>query len=255
MEWEAPGLLLSVRPFGEGDALAAAFTEAQGRHLGLARGGLSRRGAATWQPGNLVQLRWVGRLADQLGSFTGELAYAAAAQAMDEPLSLAVLNAACAVADGALPEREPHPRAFALMLKLLAGLADPPRAVAALVRLEAGLLTDLGYGLDLASCAVSGVSEGLAYVSPRTGRAVSAAAAGVWAEKLLALPAFLRDPEAAADEASLAEGLRLTGHFLARDAFGVHNRPLPAARLALYDRVARLALTPLPIPPPSIIDE
>jgi DNA repair protein RecO (recombination protein O) len=225
MEWEAPGIVLSVRPFGEGDAIASTYTAEQGRHLGLAHGGLSRRRAAVWQPGNLVQLRWVGRLADQLGAITAELVHASAALALDDALSLALLNAACAVADGALPEREPHPRSFALMVQLIAGL-----------------LADLGYGLDLSRCAVTGASEDLAFVSPRTGRAVAREASGEWHHRLLPLPAFLWQRGAPAPVADLVDGLRLTGHFLARDAFGVHNRPLPPARLALYDRVVRMTV-------------
>jgi DNA repair protein RecO (recombination protein O) len=233
MEWEAPGIVLSVRPFGEGDCIASTFTAAQGRHLGLAHGGLSRRRAAVWQPGNLVQLRWVGRLADQLGAITAELVHASAAL---------MLNAACAVADGALPEREPHERSFALMVQLIAGLADPLTALPALVRWEAMLLADLGYGMDLSRCAVTGSDADLAFVSPRTGRAVARAAAGVWHDRLLPLPGFLVQPGSASSLAELADGLRLTGHFLGRDAFGAHNRPLPPARLALYDRVVRMTV-------------
>lgn len=242
MEWEAPGVVLSVRPFAEGDAIAAVFTEVQGRHLGLARGGVSRRQSATWQPGNLVQLRWVSRLTDQLGSLTAELAYPTAAHALDHPLTLALLNAICAVADGALPEREPQPRVFAGLLAMIATLADPMAALPLLARWELGLLGDLGFGLDLTRCAVTGTTVDLAYVSPRTGRAVSAPAAGLWRERLLPLPGFLRDPAMPATVADLCEALRLTGHFLARDAFGAHNRPLPPARLALYDRLVQMTV-------------
>ena len=109
MEWEAPAIVLDARPHGEGDAVAAVMTEAHGVHRGLARGGTSRARAALWQPGNLVQVRWVARLSDQLGSFTAEMVHPAAALAMDDPLALAMLSAACAVAEGAMPEREPHP--------------------------------------------------------------------------------------------------------------------------------------------------
>ncbi|MBN9509200.1 MAG: DNA repair protein RecO C-terminal domain-containing protein, partial [Alphaproteobacteria bacterium] len=152
---------------------------------------------------------------------------------------------ACAVAEGALPEREAHPRVFAGLLQLLARLAAGPPVLAEMVRWEAALLADLGYGLDLASCAVTGATAGLAWVSPRTGRAVTDVAAGAWRERLLPLPAFLHDDamrnDRVGDAADWRDGLRLTGHFLARDAFGHHHRPLPAARLALYDRVAVLA--------------
>ncbi len=244
MDWDAPSIVLDVRPYGEGDAVAGVMTEAHGLHRGLARGGAGRTGAAIWQPGNLVQVRWVGRLAEQLGSFAAELVHPAAALAMDDPLALALLSAACAVADGALPEREPHPRVFHGLLQLIAHLAqDPtlrPPLLADLVRWETLLLADLGYGLDLTACAVTGATSGLAYVSPRTGRAVTNEAAGAWTGRLLRLPGFLvgANTSAAAD---WRDGLTLTGHFLARDAFGHHHRPLPAARRMLYDRVAALA--------------
>lgn len=279
MEWDAPAIVLDVRPYGEGDALATVMTEAHGAHRGLARGGASRAQAGVWQAGNLAQVRWVARLSDQLGSFTAELIHPAAALAMDDPLALALLTSACAVAAGALADREPHPRVFAGLLGLIARLggATGAASLAELVRWEAGLLAELGYGLDIAACAVTGATENLAYVSPRTGRAVSAAAAGIWKERLLPLPGFLaRDPAlpplplagegrgegetgpaapsphpspaggSGGAFADCRDGLALTGHFLARDAFGLHHKPLPQARAMLYDRVAALALTETP---------
>ena len=240
MEWDAPAIVLDARAYGEGDAVATVMTEAHGAHRGLARGGMARGRAAVWQPGNVVQARWVARLSDQLGSLTAELVHPAAALAMEDRLALAILRAACAVAEGALPEREAHPRVFAGLLRLLAQLAAGPEAVAALVRWEAVLLADLGYGLTLGSCAVTGATEGLRWVSPRTGRAVADAAAGEWRGRLLPLPPFLLT-DAAGDPPEWRDGLRLTGHFLARDAFGHHHRPLPAARVALYDMVSSLA--------------
>jgi len=240
MEWEAPAVVLAARPFNEGDALVTVLTEHHGNHHGLARGGASRAQASTWQPGNLVQARWVARLSDQLGSMTAELVHPGAALAMDDALALAILSAACAVADGALPEREPHPRVFAGLVQLIAVLARGPDALTDLVRWEGVLLAELGYGLDLSACAVSGTTAGLAWVSPRTGRAVSDQAAGEWRDRLLRLPGFLAGGNAAT-AADWRDGLKLTGHFLARDAFGHQHRPLPPARHMLYDRVAALA--------------
>jgi DNA repair protein RecO (recombination protein O) len=240
MEWDAPGIVLDVRPYGEGDAVATVMTEAHGAHRGLARGGLSRARAAMWQPGNLMQLRWVGRLSDQLGSLTGELIHPGAALAMDDSLALAVLSAACAVAEGALPEREPHPRIFDGLLNLIAGLAEPETALPDFIRWETLVLADLGYGLDLAACAVTGAITGLVFVSPKTGRAVTEAGAGAWSSRLLPLPGFLAGASGSG-AADWRDGLRLTGHFLARDAFGHFHRPLPAARQMLYDRIAALA--------------
>jgi len=240
MDWEAPAIVLDSRPFGEADAIVTVMTEAHGVHRGLARGGASRAQAALWQPGNLAQVRWVARLSDQLGAFSGELVHAAAAQVMDDALALAMLTAACAVAEGALPERESHPRVFAGLLHLIAHLPQGAPMLEALVRWELTLLAELGYGLDLTRCAVSGEAAGLAFVSPKTGRAVTEAAAGLWKSRLLRLPGFLvgGNTEAAAD---WRDGLALTAHFLARDAFGHHHRPLPLARQMLYGRVAALA--------------
>jgi len=245
MEWEAPAIILDARPYGEADALASVMTEEHGAHRGLARGAQSRGKAALWQQGNLVQVRWVGRLSDQLGSFSAELIHPAAALVLDDALALAMLTACCAVAEGALPEREAHPAVFDGLLHLLARLPQGAAQLGELIRWEAVLLRDLGYGLDLSCCAVTGSTGNLAYVSPRSGHAVSEEGAGLWKERLLPLPALLRDGNGEpGDPAQWTDGLRLTGHFLARDVFGLRHKPLPAARMALYDRVAAMKDTP-----------
>ena len=239
MEWDAPAIILDTRPYGEGDALATVMTEQHGVHRGLAKGGASRGKAAIWQAGNMVQIRWTARLSDQLGSFSGELIHAGAAHAMQEALPLSMLTAICAVAEGALPEREPFPRIFDGLLHLIPRLPLGESLLSELIQWETVVLADLGYGLDLATCAVTGQTAGLAYVSPKTGRAVSREAAGGWAAKLLPLPGFLTG-SAQPDPTGWRDGLRLTGHFLARDAFGNQHRPLPLARTMLYDRVAAM---------------
>lgn len=252
MEWDAPGIILAVHPYGEADAVATVMTEAHGAHRGLARGGQSRSRAALWQPGNLVQARWVGRLADQLGSFSAEMIHPAAALVLDDALALAMLSSVCATADAALPERQAHPLVFDGLLHLLARLPQGALQLSALIRWEADLLTELGYGMDLSACAVTGATTGLAYVSPKTGRAVSAEGAGApaiakWADRLLPLPALLlaAPPRNAPDTATdWQAGLRLTGHFLARDVFGLQHKPLPAARIALYDRITAMMESP-----------
>ncbi len=287
MEWDAPAIVLDARPYGEGDAIVTVMTEEHGAHRGMVRGGAARAHSPTWQVGNFVQIRWTARLSDQLGNFVGETLHANAAHVMDDPMALAMLTAACAVAEGALPEREPHPQVFDGLLRLIAHLPLGAAVLADLVRWETVLLAELGYGLDLSSCAVTGETTGLAFVSPRTGRAVTAAAAGVWTARLLRLPSFLLPPgtketpsplegEGRGGGASgtgpggstpppnlgplhgpspqgegektpsptptdILDGLRLTGHFLTRDAFGQRHRPLPQARQMLYDRVAALA--------------
>lgn len=242
MEWDAPAIILATRPYGEGDTVATVMTEAHGLHRGLARGGASRGKAGTWQPGNMVQVQWTARLSDQLGSFSGELIHAGAAQAMQEAMPLAMLSAVCAVAEGALPEREPLPRIFAGLLRLIPRLPLGDALLTELIGWEMVVLSDLGYGLDLSACAVTGRTEGLAYVSPKTGRPVTREAAGEWAARLLPLPGFLVETAPSGPQ-GWRDGLRLTGHFLARDAFGLQHRPLPQARRMLYDRVAAMAAT------------
>jgi len=252
MEWEEPGILLEARPYGDADLIVSVFTQGQGLHKGLVRGGASRRQVALWQSGNLLALRWTGRLPEQLGHMTGESVQAIAPGAMEEALSLALLRAACAVAAGALPEREPHGASFAALLHLLPRIATHNATPADLVRFELTLLADLGYGLDLASCAVTGATQGLTRVSPRTGRAVSEQAAGAWRDRLLPLPAFLRpgSNDGGQEPSDWRDALRLTGHFLERDAFGHHHRPLPEARRHLYQLVeTRAAGTTAPPAP------
>jgi DNA repair protein RecO (recombination protein O) len=139
------------------------------------------------------------------------------------------------VAEGALPEREPHPLAFAGLAALLERIGEGEALAPDYVRWEVALLAELGYGLDLSACAVTGVVEDLAFVSPRTGRAVSREAARPWQDRLLPLPPFLLG-NAAVREGDIAAGLRLTAHFLARDVFGLRHLPLPPARLRLADR-------------------
>ncbi len=247
MEWSAPAIVLDARPLGEGGAVVTLLTEEHGRHAGLARGGAARAHVATWLPGNLVEARWVARLADQLGHLTGDLVHPAAALAMEDPLALSLLSSACAVAAESLPEREPHPRVFRGLVPLIAHLArGAEELLPDYVRWEILLLADLGYGLDLSRCAATGATTGLTHVSPKSGCAVSSGAASPYLDRLLPLPAFLLDDAATATPRDLADGLRLTGHFLARDACGARHRPVPPAREALTDRVASLvgAATP-----------
>jgi len=234
MEWQEPAIVLETAPYGEGDALVTVLTAGQGAWRGLVKGGNARTKTALWQPGNIISARWAARLPEQLGSFTGEMVHPAAALAMDDRLHLAILNAACALAAGALPEREPHREAFAGLARLLAGINIAGTPLPSLVLWELDLLRDLGFGLDFSTSAITGDNDRLAFVSPRTGRAVSFSAAGDWANRLLPLPPFLLDGGEPTGTECL-DGLKLTGHFLARDVFGARHQPLPPARARLYD--------------------
>lgn len=236
MEWDDEGIVLAVRRHGESAAVASLLTREHGRHVGLVRGGAGRRHRPVLQPGNSVHARWRGRLAEHLGTYTIELARAIAAELFDSPAKLAALASVCALAEAALPEREPHPALHAATAKLLSALAGDVW-VADYVRWEVRLLSELGFGLDLSSCAATGTNDGLAYVSPRTGRAVSASAGEPWRDKLLVLPGFLLEDIGIRDAQALAQGLALTGHFLETHVFAHRPQGLPAARQRLIDRL------------------
>ncbi len=239
MDWRDQGILLSMRPHGETSAIIEVLTAAHGRHMGVVRGGASRRMAAALQPGSGLMLDWRARLQDQLGAFTVE-PLQSRAHLLGDRLALAGLLSVCALLHAALPEREPHPRLWTATLALL-DLLGGEGWTSAYLRWELLLLDELGFGLDLGACAVTGATEGLAYVSPRTGRAVTRAGAGDWADRLLPLPEGLAG-EAALPPGAVAQGLRLTGHFLDRGLRPVlGDRLLPEARARLLDLLARPA--------------
>ena len=239
MDWTGDGLLLQTRPHGESAAIVTALTVERGVHAGIVRGGAGRRLAPVLQPGALLHLHWQARLGEHLGTFTVEPIRAHAAALLGDPDRLAALASACALAAFALPEREPQPRLYPATLSLFDLLARGAPWFGAYLAWERLLLEETGYGLDLNRCAVTGVTEGLAYVSPRSGRAVTASAAGALAPRLLPLPPLLVDaatnpPDPRAD---MAQGMITTGHFLARVlAPALGARPLPDARARLAAR-------------------
>lgn len=240
MEWQDEGVLIALRKHGESSAIIEVFTAQNGRHAGVVRGGASRKVAPILQPGAQLALSWRARLDDHLGSFTAE-PLRSRAGLMDDRLALAGLNAICALLHLALPEREPHPGLYARTQSLLAALEVDPAWPAVYLRWEMALLEDLGFGLDLGRCAVTGARDDLAFVSPRTGRAVSRKGAGDWAGRLLPLPPGLlgQGPLLAGE---LGQGLAITGHFLGRELPGLRGRlALPAARQRLLDLLLRPA--------------
>ena len=255
MEWRDTGFVLAVRRHGESALIAELLTREHGRHAGLVRGGQSPRRRALLQPANQVVANWRGRLPEHLGSLECELVEAHAARFLDDPDRLAAVTAATALLLAALPEREPNAelyQSFAALLTALTpslpasggGLGRGPALDSGdgwpryYVKWECGLLSALGFGLDLGRCAVTGTADDLAYVSPRTGRAVSRAAAAPYRDKLLALPTFLwRDSPA--KRRDIAAGLALTGYFLLHHLSVPHGRQLPEARERLAERMRR----------------
>lgn len=239
MDWRDEGILLSMRPHGESSAIIEVMTAGHGRHMGVVRGGASRRMAAVLQPGTGLVLEWRARLDDHIGSFTVE-PLQSRAHLLGDRLALAGLLAVCALLHEALPERAPHPALWQRTRVLMDRLGQEGWT-ADYVRWELCLLEEIGFGLDLAACAVTGATEGLAYVSPKSGRAVTESGAGEWADRLLPLPEGLAGSGPLSPEAVVA-GLRLTGFFLDRELRPVlHDRPLPEARSRLVDLLTRLA--------------
>jgi DNA repair protein RecO (recombination protein O) len=242
MEWSDDAIVLSARAHGETAAILEVLTREHGRHAGLVHGGASRKSKAMLQPGNSLRVTWRARLEENLGTFHVEAAKTRAGIILEHRDALAGLNAFTTIASAVLPEREPHQSVFEAGEILLDAIADDGFAHwgPLYVRWEAGLLEELGFGLDLSQCAATGTTEDLAFVSPRTGRAVSRAAAGPYKERLLPLPAFLLGSQnAIATLDETAAGLRLTAYFLLDRVLAPHNKPLPGPRIRLEELVLR----------------
>ena len=239
MQWRGQGILLSVRRHGETSAIIEVFTPEQGRHAGVVRGGTSRKIAPILQPGAQLDVAWWARLDNHIGTFTVEPLHSRAAQVMNDRLALAGMLSVLALLRFALPERAPQPGLYARSLALLDLLGQSDLWPLAYLRWEQALLDDMGFGLDLGACAVTGATTDLAYVSPKSGRAVSRAGAGEWASRLLPLPACLLG-QGLGDLEDVMQGLQVTGHFLLHHlAPGLGASALPDARLRFVDALAR----------------
>lgn len=234
MEWHDDGIVLSVRQHGESGTILECLTRTHGRHMGLVRGGRTMK--PVLQPGNSVRLQWRARLQEHLGAFACELETARAGALMESREGLIGLNAFTAITATTLPERGPlYEPVFLASAILLDAMMEDGLAHwgAVFVRWEAGLLEALGFGLDLSSCAATGQVDDLIYVSPKSGRAVSAEAGAPYAGRLFPLPQFLLGSDAEVNAADIAAGLALTGHFLFDRVLKPNGKPMPAARLRL----------------------
>ena len=239
MEWTDQGIVLGVRRHGEAHALLELMTAAHGRHLGLVRGGASHKLRPVLQPGNGVRATWRARLDEHLGSYAIEGTELRAERLMSSASASYGIQTLAALLR-LLPERDPHEEIYRALLAIADHLDEPGVASALIVRFELALLGELGFGLDLSGCAAGEENSELAYVSPKSGRAVSEKAGAPWRERLLPLPAFLRG-EARHSAAEIAAGFNLTGYFLARRVFEPRGLAMPEARAALIAALAREA--------------
>lgn len=240
MEWSAEGLIIGVRRHGESAVILETMVPGRGRCLGLVRGGRSRKQAAFLQPGNSAHLVWRARLEDHLGTFTAEATRLRAAEMLAARRQLYLVQL---LADHLrlLPERDPHDQLLAAVLDLIDETRSDLALGADLARFELFLLEELGFGLDLETCAVTGAHDDLTHVSPKSGRAVSKEAAAPYAEKLLALPGFLIAGEPT-DIGEIASAFRLTGHFLDRHVWSARQIDPPATRDWLVTRFTAQAV-------------
>lgn len=236
MEWSDRGVVLGGRLHGETAVVAELLTAEHGRHLGLVPGGRSRRLRPVLQPGNAVLATWRARVDGHLGTYALDGLALRAAGLMDSAAALHAVNHLCGLAR-LLPEREPQPALHAMLDATVAGMEERDALPLRIVQFELAMLAALGFGLDLAACAATGATEDLRYVSPRTGRAVSAGAAGIYADRMLALPPFLRPGggDAALGPGDLAAAFDLTRHFIVRDVL------TPRSAGAMTSRAAYLA--------------
>jgi DNA repair protein RecO (recombination protein O) len=238
MDWRDQGIVISTRKHGENSVILEVFTPDHGRHAGVVRGGTSRKMTPILQPGAQVQVTWRARLEEHIGSFTVE-PLRSRAVAISDRFALAGLNAVTGLLSFCLPEREPHLPLYAKTEPLLDLLGQKDVWPLAYLQWELSLLEDLGFGLDLSACAVTGSTEGLEFVSPKSGRAVSRSGAGEWAGRLLPLPDVLKG-EGEATNADILKALEVTGYFLEHKvAASLSHRPLPDARARFMDRLAR----------------
>ncbi|MEQ1712318.1 MAG: DNA repair protein RecO [Hyphomicrobium sp.] len=239
MEWTDEGIVLSVKAHGETAALAEILTRNHGRHLGLVHGGRSRKLRPVLQIGNHIDATWKARLSEHLGHVTVELRRGYAASAMNDALALSGLTSLCALSR-LLPERDPHPGLYEITLFVLGYLDDPQVWPALYVRWELALLEELGFGLDLGRCASTGSNDQLIYVSPKSGRAVSASAGEPYRDKLLRLPAFLAPGRHnSVERRDVGDGLELTGRFLDERVFRPRGEPLPEPRNRMVELITR----------------
>jgi DNA repair protein RecO (recombination protein O) len=243
MEWRDEGLVLAARRHGERDSILEVMTREHGRHFGLVRGGRSSRQAPMLQPGNRIEVTWRARLEEHLGAFSAETLQSRAGVLIQSPSALHALSHVATLVR-LLPEREPHPHVFEAADALCALAAEPLHAGEMLARFELMMLDELGFGLDLAECAATGSRERLVYVSPRSGRAVSAEAGAPYAERLLPLPGFLLAPlqlgAAPIETSALEDAFRLLGYFYERDVFGPRNLKVGDARERFIAQLSRL---------------
>lgn len=237
--WQDQGIVLAHRAHGENGAVLTLLTEHNGRHAGYVRGAQSSKKRGLLDIGNVVSVRWQARSNENLGSYEVEQSRTPLPLIWDDVLRLGALQAACALCEAALPEREGHPGLYHGLEALIAMLPEDSWG-AGYVIWEIALLRELGFALDLSRCAGGGDSQDLVYISPKSGCAVSRIEGEAYKDRLLFLPSFLRpDCKQSLSDCEVLKGLRMTGYFLEHRVFAQHSRGVPEERLRFEERFAK----------------
>ncbi|MBL4603492.1 MAG: DNA repair protein RecO [Emcibacteraceae bacterium] len=241
MEWHDEGIILRSRKHGEFDAILEVLTRDHGRHAGIVKGGLGRRQRGTIQPGNEISVTWRGRLETHLGTYSVELIKARAVNFLYNPAKLAALNSCCSLLCVAMAENEAHELLLSGLIAFLDILEVSVEDIMVwsplLIRWELGLLSELGFALDLTTCAATGIDNDLVYVSPKSGRAVSRDAGAPYHDKMLKLPPFLQKNDCDVTLGDINDGLTLTEFFMERHMLSPFGKSLPQARRMLRDYI------------------
>lgn len=251
-EWTDSAISLGARTFGETDVILDVFTSERGRTRGLVYGGISQKKRPLIEAGNTIDVHWKAKTESALGHFSvADATNQRAARCMTDPLALAGLSAVTSIMRDGLPEGEAKQGLFEATETLLDIMGEADVWPAIFIKWEIGFLQQMGYGLDLDTCALTGGNDGLTHVSPKTGRAVRGSEAEQYLDKLLSLPAFLTDSKAPPSPYDIGAGFRLTGHFLVHRLFADLNRDAPEARYLMLERLEKAERMVLPKQSPA----
>ncbi len=238
MQWADDGIIIGVRKFSERDALVSLFTRQHGCYRAIAKHALTSKQRGTFEPGNHVHARWNARLAEHMGTLACELLHPVAAVVMQDRMALTALLSCCSLLDTALHERDPHPMLYDRFAQVLEAMLHREDWQKHYLLFERDLLQELGFGLDLSECAATGSTESLIYISPKSGRAVSAEAGQAYHDRMLPLPHVFKDETITPKPAEILDAMRVCGYFLGVWLFEPRGQSMPDARRRLGELIA-----------------
>jgi len=235
MEWCDKGILLATKPFGETSLIIDVFTPNHGKASGVVRGGQSKKIKPILQIGAQLDLTWKARLQEHLGSFQAELIRSRTANVMDDRLLLAGMLSSATLINRFFPVGQVYKEFYESSENLFDLLQFPDIWTLGYFKWELEFLETLGFGLDLEKCAVTGSTEDLKFISPKSGRAVSHSAAGEWSSKLLPFPMAATGQVNSLKD--ILDGLKVSQFFLEKKvliAFGIEHLPTARSRFISF---------------------